>query len=146
MTDKTAPKTRARKTPAKPKAQQAAAPKKAEPKVNEHIEAGVNFALYSGPSKGANGLRPVKIMVKDGVDKLTDRCQKNLYALRKAYGTKAFAAKGLDNGILRDLLAAGLIAVSGGKKEVRDGKPYILDGAEPVMVKITAAGQKYGTA
>lgn len=141
-TSKPAPK----KVAAKPAPKKEATKKAAAPKVNPHVEGGVKFERYAGPSKGNNGLRPVKIMKKEPITDLTDRCRQNLYALRDQYKGSSFQARGLDNGILRDLLAAGLISVSGGQTETRDGREYILDGATPVQVKITAAGQKYGAA
>ena len=78
--------------------------------------------------------------------KVTTRAQKGLYALRKTYADKAFNPRGFDNGILRDLLGAGLITVSGGQKQVIDGKEYMIDGDKPVAAKLTAAGMAYGKA
>lgn len=118
------------------------------PKVNAHIEAGVDVTAYTGDSSFVNANRKARVLVKSGkaAGDLTERCQKSLYALRKAYGSKSFGAKGFDNGVLRDLNAAGLIALSGGQEQTSDGKTYMLDGATPLTVKITAAGQKYGVA
>lgn len=120
--------------------------KAAAPKVNQHVEAKVSVGDYSGVSSMINNNRKALVMVTTGraTGSLTERMQKSLYALRKAYGGKAFGAKGFDNGVLRDLLAAGLIRLSGGTTEVIDGKTYHQDGATALMVTITAAGQNYG--
>lgn len=118
------------------------------PQVNPHIAAGVSLNRYKGPSSYVNSNRAVKIMIKDGVaaSKLTSRAQGGFYALRDSYKEGAFQAHGFDNGILRDLVASGLVNTSGGQKTVIDGKDYITDGAKPVTLKITAAGMAYGKA
>jgi hypothetical protein len=118
-----------------------AAPK---PKVNEHVAAGVDFAKYSGTSKTANGNRKVKIMLRPYEKDLSERMQKTLYSLREKYGDKPFIARGLDNGVLRDLAGAGLILLHGGQKQSIDGHDYMTDGATPVTVKLSAAGNRYG--
>lgn len=129
-------------------AKQARAPKERQPQVNSHVEAGINVNLYDGPSSFVNGNRKTKIMLGREVaaSKVTTRAQKGLYALRNTYGQKAFNPRGFDNGILRDLLGAGLITVSGGQKVTTDGHEYMVDGSQPVSVKITAAGMAYGKA
>lgn len=151
----TGPKSATGKTskPKAAKAKSASKPKQRErraaaPKVNPHVAAGLSTGGWTGPSEMVNANRKVKIMVRDGRDtgSMTTRMQQSLYALRKCYGTKQFGAQGFDNGVLSNLAAAGLITFSGGQEEVIDGKPYLLDGATPVMVKVTAKGQKYGTA
>jgi hypothetical protein len=115
------------------------------PKVNQHIAAGVKSS-YAGLSDIFNDNRKTAIMVgaTRSTSQLTERHQKALYSLRNAYADKSFGAKGFDNGILRDLLAAGLIRVSGGVKESQAGKDYWFDAEKPVMVTITAAGRDYG--
>jgi len=116
------------------------------PKVNQHVEAKVSVGDYSGLSSMINSNRKTAIMVAPAraTGSLTERHQKSLYALRKAYGDKPFGAKGFDNGILRDLLAAGIIRLKGGITEVIDGKTYHLDGPTNVMVTFTPAGIAYG--
>ena len=118
------------------------------PKVNLHREAGVNADLYGGPSGMFNNNRKAAIMDAPAraTGSLTERHQKGLYALRGKYGETAFVAKGFDNGILRDLKAAGLISVSGGVTETINGSNYHIDGETPVKVKITKAGAAYGRA
>lgn len=144
---KTAPK-RTRKVKTPPKAKVAAAPKPKQPQVNPHVEAGINVARYTGPSSFVNSNRKVKIMLGREVppSKLTDRAKAGLYALRDSYAGKQFAPRGFDNGILRDLLGAGLINLSGGDQQTIDGTAYMLDGEKPVMVKITSAGLQHGKA
>jgi len=131
-----------KETAAKAPAKAKAAP---EPKVNSHVEAGLNFQRYTGPSKFINGNRRVRVQV-GGRTAITDRAAQGLYALRECYGSKAFQPKGFDNGILRRLLGEGLITASGGKKETIDGLPYLIDGEKPVTFKITAKGMGYGKA
>lgn len=116
--------------------------------VNAHVEAGIDVRMYDGPSTFVNGNRKTKIMLGREVaaSKVTTRAQKGLYALRQTYGDKAFNPRGFDNGILRDLVGAGLITVSGGQKQVIDGKEYMIDGDKPVAAKLTAAGMQYGKA
>lgn len=137
---KTAPKRRV-KTPAKEKV--AAAP---APKVNRHVEAGIKVARYTGPSSFVNGNRRVKVLTGVTRDKLTDRAASGLYALRDCYGNGAWEPKGFDNGILRDLLALGLIKPAGGQTQTIDGAPYLVDAAKPVTFTITEAGMAYGKA
>lgn len=138
-TNKPAAKTTRKAVAAKPKAAKA-------PTINTHIEAGVNVAKYNGPSSFVNANRTTQVLLRDGIDpgKVTDRARKGLYALREAYATKPFTAKGFDNGVLRDLLAAKLISVSGGEKVNVNGKEYMRDGEQPLKVKITAAGMTHG--
>jgi hypothetical protein len=118
------------------------------PQVNPHIAAGVSLNRYSGPSTYVNSNRKVKVMVKSGVSpaKLTSRAQAGFYALRDSYAKNGFNAHGFDNGILRDLIASGLIKTTGGQKTVIDGKDYLLDGAKPLTLHITDAGHAYGKA
>jgi hypothetical protein len=130
----------------KPRPVKAEAPK--EPMVNAHVAAGVDVALYAGLSKFVNQNRRTKIMtgVERSTGSLTDRMQRGLYALRKAYGGKSWTAKGFDNGILSELAGAGLIELSGGITENIDGHSYMIDAATSVAGKITAKGLKYGLA
>lgn len=127
----------------------AAAPTKTkEPQVNPHIAAGISLARYNGPSSFVNSNRKVKVMLGREVSpsKVTSRAQAGLYALRDTHGGKQFTPMGFDNGILRDLLGAGLIDLSGGAKQTIDGKEYMLDAETPVVAKITAKGMAYGKA
>lgn len=132
----------------KAKPTKAEAPKVAEPKVHAHIAAGVDVTMYAGLSSFINATRKVGVRtdVTAGVDDMTDRMQKGLYALRKAYGDKVWGVKGFDNGILAHLASAKLITLSGGHTQVIDGHPKLTDGETPVKAKITAAGMKYGVA
>lgn len=118
------------------------------PQVNPHIESGLNISRYKGPSSYVNSNVKTKIMLGRDVDiaKLTGRAQAGFYALRDCYKNAQFEPRGFDNGILRDLVGAGLISVSGGQKQTIDGREYMLDGAQPVKIKITAAGMSYGSA
>lgn len=127
--------------PKPPKSEVAAEPKR----VNVHVEAGVENT-HDGLSSYINANRKVAVRtdVTAGVEDMTPRMQKGLYALRKAYGTKSWAARGFDNGVLAHLRAAGLIELTGGQVQNIDGHPKMLDAATPVMGKVTAAGAKYG--
>ena len=120
--------------------QKVAAPK--QKAVNAHAELSHG---YTGESAPINANRPVKIMIRDHKPSITaDRQAPLLYALRKEHAGRQFPARGLDNGILSALLAAGLITYKGGAVETLNGKDYIRDADEPVMLNITPAGQKYG--
>lgn len=140
---KTPCKSAAVKAPKPPKAEVAAEPKR----VNVHIEAGVE-QLHDGLSSYINANRKVAVRtdVTAGVEDMTPRMQKGLYALRKAYGAKSWSARGFDNGVLAHLRAAGLIELTGGQVQNIDGHPKMLDASTPVVGKITAAGMKYGVA
>lgn len=140
-----APKKETAAKDAKPAKTPRAAP---APKVHAHREAGVKADLYTGMSGMFNNNRKTAVMEAPArpTSTLTERHQKALYALRGAYADKPFPAKGFDNGILRDLRAAGLITLNGGVTENIDGKVYHLDGTTPVMVKITKEGAAYGRA
>jgi len=144
--EKTVKEAKARKIKTGGAAKEAVAAK--SPQVNQHIAGGLNTGRYKGPSNYVNGNCKTKIMLGREVDvaKLTSRAQAGFYALRDCYKANQFEPRGFDNGILRDLVGAGLITVSGGQKQTIDGKEYMLDGAQPVKVKITAAGMSYGTA
>ena len=130
---------------AQPKA--AAEPKKAPaPKVNAHIEAGVSVGDYEGVSSmiNANRKTAIRSIAPVASGDLTTRQSVSFYALRKAYGNKPFPAKGFDNGILANLIAAGLLSAKGGVADTLNGATYTLDGATPVMLTITPSGQSYG--
>ena len=141
-----------KKPVAKPRALKADAAKKVKaaksPQVNPHVESGLNVSRYKGPSSYVNSNVKTKIMLGREVDlaKLTGRAQAGFYALRDCYKASQFEPRGFDNGILRDLVGAGLITVSGGQKQTIDGKEYMLDGASPVKIKITSTGMSYGSA
>lgn len=152
MTDQTKLKPKAAaKAPAKKKAParkivtKKASKAAAAPKTNAHIEAGV---ATDAVRRLMNTNRPTRVMLKDKIkaDQITADKRTGLYALRDCYGDKPFEARGLDNGILRDLTAAGLISLSGGQRVDDSGKFYMVDGEKPVTVKITAAGLSYGKA
>lgn len=145
---KTAAKTKATRKPAI-KAKPAAKAAKA-PAVNLHIEAGINTAAYTGLSSFVNKNRKPQIAtdVSRNVSQLTTRMQKCFYAMRDVYGTKAFAPRGIDNRILADLRAAGLIThkAKTGQTQNVNGTDYLTDGATPLAFTISAAGTKYGKA
>lgn len=130
---------------AKPEAKAAKAPA-----VNVHIEAGINVAAYTGLSSFVNKNRKPQIAtdVTRNVSQLTTRMQKCFYAMRDVYGSKAFAPRGIDNRILADLAAAGLIShkAKSGQTQNVNGTSYLTDGATPLAFNITAAGTKYGKA
>jgi hypothetical protein len=119
------------------------------PAVHAHREAGVDTkSAYAGLSDMLNANRKVAVRVlpKRDVSTLTDRMRGTLYAIRKVYNGRSFPLKGLDNGVMAHLIAAGLIETSGGMKEIVDGGLSIQDGSTPAMGKITAAGLKHGVA
>lgn len=137
------------KSAVKPRPVKAAAPvQEKAATVNAHVAAGLDVTLYPGLSKFVNANRKVAVRtdVVATVDNMTDRMQKGLYALRKAYAGKSWTARGFDNGILAHLRAAGLIALDGGHTQTIDGHPKLTDGEKPVTGKLTAAGMKYGVA
>lgn len=115
------------------------------PRVNVHREAGVDVTRYNGLSSFLNMNR--KVAVRQGIDRkleeVTGRQRALLYAARDVYQGRAFPAKGLDNGILGALQGAGLITITG-ETVRKDGHDYIVEGAAPAMVKITAIGLKFG--
>jgi hypothetical protein len=136
------------KVAAAPKADNIPATKVAkQPVVHVHRDAGLTID-YSGPSSPINAGRKVQIVlgITRAKDAVTDRMQKSLYGLRTKYGAQAFPAKGLDNGVLRDLLACGLISTAGGMKVNIDGKECLTDGTTQVTVHLTKAGMEYGKA
>jgi hypothetical protein len=130
-------------------------PKAAAPKA-EKVTKGVNphvAVLGDGTIEGSDsGLftthAAVEIALIDerNPSKLPDRKRKALYKLRKGYEGRQFSGAYLDAGIMKVLLAAGLVSASGGQKVTRDGKTYLVDGETPVTMKLTSAGLKYGTA
>jgi len=124
----------------------AAAPKQSQ--TNPHVDAGIRTDRYAGTSSFVNGNRKVKILLGREVppSRLTGRAQAGFYALRELYKDNVFQPRGFDNGILRDLAGAGLISLTGGQEASIDGNTYKVDGAQPVKIKITAAGQSYGKA
>lgn len=135
----------AKKTAAKkPETKAADAPKKREPWVNPHTEAGIDVARYDGLSKFINGNRKPKVAID--TRRVTDRAAKGLYALRDCYGSKEFQPRGFDNGLLARLLSEGMIEPIGGTKQTIDGAEYLVDGAEPLRFRITKAGMEHGKA
>lgn len=146
QSNKTDAKKAPRKAPrAKPEAKAAKAPA-----VNLHIEAGINTAAYAGLSSFVNKNRKPQIAtdVTRNASQLTTRMQKCFYAMRDVYAGKAFAPRGIDNRILADLNAAGLIShkAKSGQTQNVNGTEYLTDGATPLAFSITAAGLKYGKA
>lgn len=120
-----------------------------KPTMYVHQDQGVDASVYSGISSFLNANRKVKVRVdvKRSPTDATERMQKCFYAVRKAYGGKSFPSKGLDNGIVSNLIGAGLLTFSGGTKDVDTaGNSIMRDGESPLMLKLTAAGKKYGLA
>lgn len=117
------------------------------PAVHVHRAAGVDTSAYGGASDMINANRKTKVMLGKAITtgSLSDRMKTSLYALRKSYSASAFRVKGFDNGVIRDLLAAGLITLSGGTIDNIDGTQYQVDAATPVMAKFTKTGMTYGT-
>ena len=153
MSTKTA--TKVTKTTAAPKAagkakvkDKPAAKVAKAPAVNVHTAAGMSTAKYMGPSSFVNANRKpkIKLVGERPVGKMTDRLNAALYALRETHAGKSFKPRGFDNGCLRDLLASGLIAHTGGVTETIDGAAYIIDGDTAVSFKLTKAGMGYGKA
>lgn len=109
-----------------------------------HADAG----LKSRVARMLNANRKTRILTiaAKPADKLTSDKRAALYDLRAFYNAKPFPARGLDNGILRDLKAASLISVSGGQSITDNGKAYTIDGNKPAMLTITKAGHAYGKA
>lgn len=137
----------AAKPAVKPKPVKADAPKVEKPVAqNAHVAAGLDIALYPGLSKYVNANR--KVAVREDVvattDDMTDRMKKGLYALRKAYGNKAWIVRGFDNGIIAHLASAKLIELIGGHTQMIDGHPKLTDGEKPVTARVTNLGMKYG--
>ena len=118
------------------------------PAVNVHLAAGMSTAKYVGPSSFVNNNRKPQIKIADArpLGRMTDRMNAGFYALRNSYKTKAFQPRGFDNGVLRDLLASGLIAAHGGTVMDIDGAKYLVDAAKPVTFALTKAGMSYGKA
>lgn len=130
---------------AKPEAKAAKAPA-----VNLHTEAGLISTGYTGLSSFTNKNRKAKIAADTirAASQLTERMQKTFYAIRTTYAGKAFNPCGLDNAVIANLRAAGLIAhdTKTGQKTTIDGTVYLTDGEKPLSFKLTAAGLKYGKA
>lgn len=130
---------------AKPEAKAAKAPA-----VNLHVEAGINVSAYAGLSSFVNKNRKPQIAtdVTRNVSQLTTRMQKCFYAMRDVHGGKAFAPRGIDNRILADLNAAGLIShkAKSGQTQNVNGTNYLTDGATALAFTITKAGLAYGKA
>ena len=141
---KPAPTKRKRKPTAAPIAAAPAKPADKPKAVHFHADAG----LKSRVARMLNANRKTRILhiAPKSPDKLTADKRGAIYDLRAFYAAKPFPARGLDNGILRDLLAARLISVSGGQSVTDNGKQYTLDGDKPAMLTITKAGHAYGKA
>ena len=142
---KPAKRKQATKPAAKPAPTADAKPADAKPAATHyHADAG----LKSRVARMLNANRKTRILTiaAKPADTLTSDKRAALYDLRAFYNAKPFPARGLDNGILRDLLAARLISVSGGQSVTDNGKQYTLDGDKPAMLTITKAGHAYGKA
>jgi hypothetical protein len=81
---------------------------------------------WTGPSDGAN-----KNLSRTKIDpsrfnaypqgNMTERDDKNLKALRSAFGTKPFERRNVDAGILRRLMERGYVKHVSGNPDARDG-------------------------
>jgi hypothetical protein len=142
-----------------------AAPVKAKPKLTKsvgaepakppkekpshyHLEHGVKPTLYTGLSSYLNDNRKAepRELPEMSPSKLSERSIKALTALREAYGQRQFRVKGFDNNIIAFLRASKLIELSGGTTSMDGNYRRFVDGATPLMGKITAAGAKFGLA
>ena len=129
---------------AKPKRKPAtAAPAAAPAEPTFHAASGLKSRVAR--LRNANRKTAIYLCAAKSPDKISSDKQRALYDLRATY-SKPFPARGLDNGILRDLLASKLIKTTGGASATINGKPYLIDGDKPVMLSFTAAGQAYGKA
>lgn len=147
-TAKAVKKTSVRKVRA-PGAEKTAAPKAEAPKKSNPHLAIIPDGTLEGSTTGLfSGDRNVEIEMIDKRDPgtLTGRNKRALYKLRKGYESRQFAGAYLDKGIMKVLVASGLVAATGGQTVTKDGKRYLTDGETPVVFKLTAAGLKYGAA
>lgn len=117
----------------------------AKPATNQHADAGLKIGDVN---RLMNSNRKTHVLLKEAIPagRISADKRASLYALRNTYGKNAFGVRGLDNGIVRDLVAAGLVSLSGGQTIADNGKNYMVDGETPVMAKITAAGMDFGKA
>jgi len=128
------------------------APKIAAPTARElHATAGLTAKYYAGSSEYLNGnCVPAVLTDCNPRTTLTARMHGTLRAMREAYGAKPFAARGIDNGVLSQLIAAdmlALVATSGTRgAHPKSGNPCAFDGATPLLCKLTASGVNSGQA
>ena len=130
------------------------APKAKAPFVHIHAESGVSAKHYAGLSAYLNANRKPNVGV--GVQKygktvaqLTTRQLATFKAMRGAYANgKPFPQRGFDNAVCACLINAGLIrhVPNTGDKTTTNGVAYLIDGAKPLALAITKAGQTYGQA
>jgi hypothetical protein len=141
-TAKTAPKTASKTAPA-PAPTATAAP---APFVHVHAESGVTAKHYSGLSSYLNANRKAQIRVLPArpAATLTARMLGTLRAMRDAYGTKHFIARGFDNGAVANLIAAGMLRHIENSGQIAGN--IISDGETPAKLSVTATGQSYGKA
>lgn len=148
-TAKTTKTTKAVKPAKTAKAQ--AAPK---PFVHVHADSGVTASNYAGLSSYLNKNRKPRVAIggqhsyQRNAGQLTPRTIGTLQAIRDAYGTKQFHARGFDNAVLAMLHSAGLIrrVENTGNDSEQNGALYAIDGAKPLQFALTAAGRKFGKA
>lgn len=134
----------------KPKAAEPAKPpKEAKPKaVHFHVEHKVDPSKYRGLSSYLNDNRKAnpRDLPEMSPSKLHERSLTALAALREAYGQRQWQVRGFDNNIIAMLRAAGLIELHGGTT-IQDGNyRRFVDGATPLVAKLTTAGMRYGVA
>lgn len=149
--------------PAKPNTKpQPKAATKPEPKaakapavfVHNHAESGLNASLYTGLSSYVNANRKPRIAStgphkhQRNASQITERMQKCLYAMRAAFGTKQFQARGFDNAIIANLTSAGLLrhVTGSGQLTTIAEIGFLCDGEKPLQFAVTSAGSKYGKA
>lgn len=124
------------------------------PFVHTHADAGVTGANYAGLSSYLNANRKPRVAVAGPhkynrtIAQLTPRTIGAFKAMRDAYGNKQFQQRGFDNAICAMLISAGLVRIVNGSGSTDDSGAvtFAIDGEKPLMLSVTAAGNKYGKA
>lgn len=117
----------------------------AENKAAERIHATVSAEHYAGLSSYLNSERKtaiglsVKKYGKRDASKFTPRMHGCIAAMRAAYGTKSFRARGFDNAQIAIFINSGVLTYNGG---ATDDTGYLRDAESPVMLKLTPAFAK----
>ena len=111
-----------------------------------HAANGVTAKHYAGLSAYLNANRKPRVTIYTGRKpaSLTPRMLATLRAMRDAYGTKHFAARGFDNAVISHLASAGMLRLIDGTGLITGD--LATDGAKPLALTVTADGQKYGKA
>lgn len=111
-----------------------------ENKAAERIHANVSADHYAGLSSYLNAERKtaiglaVKKYGKREASKFTPRMHGCIAAMRAAYGTKAFRARGFDNAQIAIFINSGVLSYTGG---ATDESGYLRDAEQPVMLKLS---------